>query len=161
VKKRRDGEVIWLIVFGHDDEEVSFRCIAQGSGFVVQEQTVLGWKDSGEPDGNNPLDLLARVVGERLPKRRGLTKKQLELMESLVPRGRYLRGAEVRIAQRLKGLVQLDDNGEMRTGPGGRSDGERWTAELTDAGRAMMSRVPAPGWCVSCYRAPAAMARST
>ena len=59
---------------------------------------------------------------------------QLKLLDKLAARGgsAYIRGAEVQTARRLEelGLVRLEDYGEMILD--GRSDNERWSAELVE-----------------------------
>lgn len=56
--------------------------------------------------------------------------------------GVYIYGPEVKVARKLAalGLVKLIDDG---TGPlGGNRDGERWSIELTDAGRLAVPAEP-------------------
>ena len=66
-----------------------------------------------------------------------MTPAQLEVLVKLVDEGGggFLRGPQVRAAQRLAkaGLVTLDDNGTLTLS--GRSDGERWYAKPTQLGR--------------------------
>lgn len=65
-----------------------------------------------------------------------MTAPQRKLLVSLLKNdGRHLRGAEVRVARNLEalGLVVLEDNGSLQLG--GREDGERWSASITDKGR--------------------------
>lgn len=52
--------------------------------------------------------------------------------------GRFLRGVEVRAARHLagKGVITLEDDGPLK--PGGRADGERWLAKLTELGAALV-----------------------
>lgn len=70
-----------------------------------------------------------------------LTPFQHALLKQLVDEKKYyLYGAsEVRAARALqaKGLVVLEDNGVMGS-IGGRVDGERWSCEPTEAGRAAL-----------------------
>ncbi len=65
-----------------------------------------------------------------------MTPRQRKLLAELdVPHGACLYGADVRVARALEkiGLVTITDEGDFR--PGGRSDGERWSVDLTDKGR--------------------------
>jgi hypothetical protein len=63
-----------------------------------------------------------------------LTPPRSALLKYVLGGGFYVIGADVRVARSLEaaGLVKLEDNGEL----GRRSDGERWTCELTDTGHA-------------------------
>jgi len=67
-----------------------------------------------------------------------LTPARRALLKYLRGDGYYVTGADVRVARSLEaaGLVKLEDNGAMQT-TWRRSDGERWTCELTDAGHAL------------------------
>lgn len=51
--------------------------------------------------------------------------------------GVYIYGPEVKVARKLAtlGLVKLEDDGLSPLG--GNRDGERWSIEITDAGRAL------------------------
>jgi hypothetical protein len=67
-----------------------------------------------------------------------MTLKQLGLLTLLHGRtGLYLRGSDVRIAQRLAalGLVVVEDNGFMK-----RLNAERWFVSLTEPGREVLVR---------------------
>lgn len=67
-----------------------------------------------------------------------LTDKESALLERLRarPSGMFLRGAEVRVCRVLvaRKLATLTDNGAMRN-DAGRSDGERWWAEIVADGK--------------------------
>ena len=64
-----------------------------------------------------------------------LTPPRRALLKYVLGRGYYVTGSDVRVARSLEaaGLVKLEDNGEL----GRRSDGERWTCVLTDAGHTL------------------------
>lgn len=49
----------------------------------------------------------------------------------------HIRGHIVRRCKRLEalGLATVEDNGRMRSAPGGCDDGERWKVKRTDLGR--------------------------
>jgi hypothetical protein len=67
-----------------------------------------------------------------------LTPARRALLKYVLGGGFYVTGADVRVARALEeaGLVKLEDNGAMLT-TWRRSDGERWTCELTDTGHAI------------------------
>ena len=64
-----------------------------------------------------------------------LTPARRTLLKHVLGSGFYVTGSDVRVARSLEaaGLVKLEDNGAL----GRRSDGERWTCELTDTGHAI------------------------
>jgi hypothetical protein len=64
-----------------------------------------------------------------------LTPARRALLKYVLGGGYYATGSDVRVARALEaaGLVKLEDNGTL----GRRSDGERWTCELTDTGHAL------------------------
>lgn len=66
-----------------------------------------------------------------------LTPARRALLKYVLGGGYYVTGSDVRVARSLEaaGLVKLEDNGAMLTS-WRRSDGERWTCELTDTGHA-------------------------
>lgn len=74
-----------------------------------------------------------------------LTPSRRALLKSLLGDGFYIMGSDVRVARSLEaaGLVKLEDNGAMQT-TWRRSDGERWTCELTDTGHALAITLDAP-----------------
>lgn len=67
-----------------------------------------------------------------------LTGPQRELLDSLRrrPLGDYISGGQVTAARALEklGLVTVTDDGNMVIG--GRVDGERWSADITEKGKA-------------------------
>lgn len=67
-----------------------------------------------------------------------LTDRQRELLDSLRrrPHGDYISGGQVTTARALEklGLVTVTDDGNMVIG--GRVDGERWSADITEKGKA-------------------------
>lgn len=68
-----------------------------------------------------------------------LSPRQRILLETLVTVGaRHVRGGEVRTARKLDqlGLAKLTDDGELKHGD--RVDGERWSAEATALGQAVV-----------------------
>jgi hypothetical protein len=67
-----------------------------------------------------------------------LTQPRRALLKHVLGGGFYVTGSDVRVARSLEaaGLVKLEDNGAILT-TWRRSDGERWTCELTDAGHAL------------------------
>lgn len=67
-----------------------------------------------------------------------LTQPRRALLKYVLGGGYYVTGSDIRVARSLEavGLVKLEDNGAMLT-TWRRSDGERWTCELTDAGHAL------------------------
>lgn len=74
---------------------------------------------------------------------------QTALLHQLAAGGCYVRGARVASARKLEalGLATLEDHGVGPKGIDGRSDGERWVAELTTLGRsfaAATAAAPAP-----------------
>ncbi len=74
-----------------------------------------------------------------------LTPARRALLKHVLGGGYYIAGSNVRVARSLEaaGLVKLEDNGEMLT-TWRRSDGERWTCELTDAGHALAITLDVP-----------------
>jgi hypothetical protein len=66
-----------------------------------------------------------------------LTPARRALLKHVLKGGYYIAGSDVRVARGLEaaGLVKLEDNGSMTMN--GRSDGERWTCDLTDSGHAL------------------------
>jgi hypothetical protein len=68
-----------------------------------------------------------------------LTPARRALLKHVLGGGFYIAGSGVRVARSLEaaGLVKLEDNGSMLTPGDRRSDGERWTCELTDNGHAL------------------------
>ena len=71
-----------------------------------------------------------------------LTPARRTLLKHVLGDGFYITGSGVRVARALEaaGLVKLEDNGAL----GRRSDGERWTCELTDTGRALAITLDTP-----------------
>lgn len=68
------------------------------------------------------------------------TPRQLELLRRLAKGDRYLRGADVRVAQALeaKGFASVTDYGSLKLH--GKSDGERWLASITATGSVLANR---------------------
>lgn len=68
-----------------------------------------------------------------------LTPPRRALLKYVLGGGFYIAGSDVRVARKLEaaGLVKLEDNGSMLTPGDRRSDNERWTCDLTDAGHAL------------------------
>jgi len=72
-----------------------------------------------------------------------LTEPQLRLLRVLGRGGGFIEGNQVHVARRLtlRGLITLEDNGEMRIH--GRSDGERWYCTLTEDWRRVLAAATA------------------
>ena len=73
-----------------------------------------------------------------------LTAAQRRLIERLGGKTFFVRGSDVRVARRLAalGLVTLTDDGAFFSGLTN-ADGERYSAVLTDAGRAALKALSA------------------
>lgn len=104
-------------------------------------KTLCGWlvADAAtvEPDTNDldpDCNACRRIVRAIKASIETLTDRERLLYEQLKSNGAmFLNGQDVRVARRLSraGLVQLDDNGFMKSHPGSRrSDGERWFAKI-------------------------------
>ncbi len=67
-----------------------------------------------------------------------MTNRQAQLLRDIAEGviDFYIAGSDVIVARKLDaaGLLKLEDNGPMIIG--GRSDNERWSVEITTAGRA-------------------------
>lgn len=74
-----------------------------------------------------------------------ITLARRALLLHLLNGGYYVEGPQVSVARALEGagLVTLEDNGAMVSG-GRYIDNERWTAELTEAGKAQAAALEPP-----------------